>query len=73
MRLKKNDLKKNEKKSSGVLEGEVVEKREGRITLLSKISKEGGRFAVYLPRSLNPTWEGLWKSKKQVKVVVEIV
>jgi hypothetical protein len=37
-----------------------------------KVTKKGEQFVINLPKAFNPTWRGLWKAKKRVKICIEV-
>jgi len=67
-RLRRRNEGKNKKNEKG-FEEEVGKKDEG-IAFFAKISRLSDRFIISLPKTFNPTWEKLWKSKKRVKIAV---
>lgn len=75
MEVKERLRKKNEgknKKNDKRLEEEVERGGGGgsEVTFFAKIARSGDRFIIGLPKTFNPTWEKLWKSKKRVKIAV---
>ena len=44
----------------------------GMLCFEGKVTKKGEQFVINLPKAFNPTWRGLWKAKKRVKICIEI-
>lgn len=69
----KRDNRRNEKvrENDERLEVDIEERRGKRVVFIVRVSRVGDRFTIYLPKTFNPTWEELWRSKKRVKIAVE--
>jgi len=44
----------------------------GMLCFEGKVTKKGEQFVINLPKAFNPTWRGLWKAKKRVKICIEV-